>query len=61
LRPVKPQRISIKHARKIVLPILMHGYNKRRKMRSSAEEGLRAPEKLARDNRSLSKPHICAI
>jgi hypothetical protein len=58
---MKPQRISIEEARKIALPILMHGFDKRRKMRSTAEENLRAPEKLSRDRRGISEPHICAI
>jgi hypothetical protein len=58
---MKPQRISIEKARKIALPILIQGFDKRRKMRSTSEEHFRVAEKLARDRRTISEPHICSI
>jgi len=59
MKPVN--RISLKDAREKALPILLAGYHKRRKLRSSAESALRAPEKVARDNNTSAKPHLSAI
>jgi hypothetical protein len=57
----KIRRVAIADAQKYALPILVAGFKKRRKLRSTAEESLRSPEKVARDRVDSSKPHICTI
>jgi hypothetical protein len=58
---MKPQRISLEKARKIALPVLLAGFNKRGKIRSTAEESHRTLEKVARDRRCSSRPHLSSI
>ena len=57
----KIQRISLKEAREKALPILLSGFKTRNKMRSTAEEVFRSPEKITRDRRSSAKPHLSTI
>lgn len=58
---MKPRRISLAKARIQALPIMLSGYKKRSQARSAAEVSLRAPEKVTRDIRNNSKPHLCSI
>jgi hypothetical protein len=58
---MKLHRISLKKAREKALPILISGFEKRHKIRSTAEESLRNPEKAARDKHNAGKPHLSAI
>jgi hypothetical protein len=55
------QRVSLKTAREKALPIFISGFEKRHKMRSTAEELLRKPEKVARDRRTTARPHLSPI
>ncbi|MCB1191401.1 MAG: hypothetical protein H7A23_15265 [Leptospiraceae bacterium] len=56
-----PKRISFQEAREKALPILLAGYNKRKKLRSSKEESKRCQEKLDRDRRYSSRPRLSPI
>lgn len=55
------KRISLQEAREKALPILIAGYNKRKKLRSSIEEIKRNQEKLDRDKRYSSRPRLSPI
>lgn len=55
------QRVSLKEAREKALPILLSGFLKRQKLRSSAEDTHRSPDKVARDRRTSTRPHLSTI
>lgn len=60
-KTIKIKRASIEEVREKALPIFMAGYIKRKALRSSSEEKLRSPEKVARDKRSSYLPRISPI
>ena len=55
------KRASLDYARREALPILLAGYEKRGRLRSTSEEKHRSCEKLSRDRKYSTKPHISAI
>jgi hypothetical protein len=57
----KLKRVPLKEAQEKALPILLSGFKKRQKLRSSAEEVFRSPEKVARDRLNTARPHISSI
>jgi hypothetical protein len=58
---MKVKRASLEEVRQKALPILQAGYEKRKSLRSPAEELLRNPEKVARDKQSTGKPRLSPI
>lgn len=57
----KPKRPTLDEARRIALPILLQGYEKRRKRRAAAENRNRATEKVERDERYNQPPQLSTI
>ncbi len=55
------KRVTLEEVRQKALPILVAGYEKRKKLRSSAEERLREQGKVIRDKQTSGRPKHSSI
>jgi hypothetical protein len=58
---MKLKRASRDQVQQNALPILLEGFKKRKKLRSSVEEKYRNKEKLDRDKKYTTEPHLSSI